>query len=169
MKHKKELEEIDRMIKQNNSEDIIKYENEKEFKIGDIFEIRKKPPTPYIKNELVNVVCASKLNNGIKNQQLSDKNTFDGNKIVAITGGDGGSGICHYHNSPFNIQSSTCVLIPKYSFLNEKNGPFISKILSKYKKKYNHSYQWNSKRMKNDTVILPINPETGTIDDKFYI
>jgi type I restriction enzyme M protein len=156
--YKQKMEELDLRIKNNLDEDLIKYKKEKTFRIGELFEFIKKPNEKYQGKEMVPVVCASKFNLGIKKyEQATEKDTFTGNKLVAVTGGDGAGGIVHYHISPFKITSSTIVLIPKYEFLNENNGTFISKILSKYKVKYSHSFQWNRKRLEEDTITLPIN------------
>lgn len=149
--------ELLRLIEMNKTDDLVKYENEKEFKLGDIFEILKKPKDKYQHiNQTVPLICASKENNGIKCFCESTENTFQGNMIVLVTGGDGAAGIAHYQKEPFMITSSTIVLKPKIHFLNEKNGPFIAKLLSKYKQKYSYAKQWNRDRIMNDTITLPI-------------
>ena len=74
-----------------------------------------------------------------------------------ITGGDGGAGLAFYQKSDFNISSATVVLSPKKTLkLNEKVGIYLSLILSNYKLKYSRGFQWNTERILNDIMYLPI-------------
>ena len=165
-----EYQRITKKILENNDNDIVRYAFEKTFTIGELFSIVKKPTiaNTSIQNERVPLICASKLNLGIKEYITSNAETFDGNKLVVVTGGDGGAGMCHYHPNPFNITSSTKVLIPKINFLTPENGKFVAMILSKHKSKYSYSYQWNNKRIINDTIVLPVD-ENGNINFKGII
>jgi 16S rRNA G966 N2-methylase RsmD len=176
-RHELELEKLERdhllrkkellkKIKDDLPDEQVKYKREKEFTFDDLFIISKVPSKNdvYTGQEIsVPIVCASKINLGIKSYTTSDNKTFSGNKIVLVTGGDGGAGLAHYHPNPFNITSSTYVLTPKYPFLTQQSGSFVSKIISKYKKKYSHSFQWSKERIKKDTIILPVN-DKGAID-----
>lgn len=163
----KEYKEKKRLLLETPKQ-FIKYNKEKEFKIGELFKILKKPEIKYHEPSCkVPFICASKENNGIKYYESSNENTFTGNKIVLVTGGDGGAGMAHYHEHPFNIISSTVVLSPLYNFMNKDNGIFISLILSKYKNKYSHSKQWNSKRIYNDIIVLPVD-ESDNINLSYF-
>ncbi len=139
----------------------------KEFKISDLFEILKKPKEKFENNQKVPLICAKNNNNGVKEYIDSNENTFNGNKIVLITGGNGGAGLAFYQENPFNITSSTCVLSPKFN-MNKNSGLFISLLLSIYKEKYNFTFQWNQSRINNDILFLPIDEE-NEIDNKFII
>lgn len=150
----------------NCMKELIIYKREKDFKLNDIFYILKKPRNKYNQKKNVNNICASKINLGIKGTVLSNEKTFTGNKIVLITGGNGGAGLAHYHIDDFNISSSTIVLEPKYSFLNKNNGIMFSLILSKFKTKYSYGKQWNQEKIKNDIITLPVLLD-DTIDYKF--
>jgi predicted RNA methylase len=141
----------------NITDNIIDISSEsKRFLISDLFNILKKPLEPFKEQIVVNCVAAKNNNLGIKGVCESNKNTFTGNKIVLITGGDGGAGLAFYHKSPFNISSSVCVLDPKYDFMDENNGFIIAEILSSYKQKYSHGLQWSIDRISKDDVFLPV-------------
>ena len=135
---------------------IVKLEEYKEFKLSYLFDILKKPKEEYKKNGVVNVIAAKNNNNGVKCIDSANKNTFTGNKIVLVTGGNGGAGLAFYQEDDFNISSSTVVLSPKNIKLCKENGRIIAVILSKYKEKYSYSYQWNQSRIKRDVIPLPV-------------
>lgn len=140
-----------------NYQKNIKFDKIKDFKIVELFDILSKPEKKYdkIKN-LVPYVCAKNNNNGIKYYKESNENTFYGNKIIIITGGDGAAGLAYYLESDFNVTSSVKVLKPKWNFLNKKNGLIFAKLLSNYKKIYSRSFQWSLERIKNDIISLPV-------------
>lgn len=141
-------------IMKTHDEDII-LQNVKKFKISELFDILSKPVKEYQKQIIVPYICAKNNNNGIKYYDKSNTNTFDGNKIVIITGGDGGAGLAFYQEDDFNILSVVKVLSPKWNFLNKKNGIIIAKLLSNYKQIYSRSFQWSIDRIQNDTISLP--------------
>lgn len=130
----------------------------KEYKITDLFYILKKPKTPYTLHKKVFEISAKNNNNGIKGYCDSNTNTFTGNKIVLITGGDGGAGLAYYQEKDFSIISATTVLSP----INEKIkldkyiGIYIAEELSKYKQKYSRGFTWNMKRIRSDTINIPV-------------
>ena len=132
----------------------------KTFKISDLFHIIKKPRTVY-KNIGINVfeISAKNNNNGIKGYCSSNKNTFTGNKIVLITGGNGGAGLAFYQEMDFNISSATTVLEPKNDkiILNKKIGIYVAEELSKYKQNYSRGITWNLARINQDTIDIPTN------------
>lgn len=140
----------------NNHETYILSENIKNKTIDELFYILKKPRIEYkttnhnIKDNVF-VISAKNNNNGIKEISISDKNTFFGNKIVLITGGDGGAGLAYYQESPFKITSATIVLEPKFN-MDKETGIYIALFLSNYKKLYNRGYQWKIDRIKH-TII----------------
>jgi predicted RNA methylase len=148
--HLKEREKI------LNSDNRFYFKNWRYFKIGDLFHVGKKPMETYTKKELVNVVAAKNNNNGVKGKEMSDINTFSGNKIAVVTGGNGGAGLAFYQSEDFKIKSSTAVLSPKSFKLDNDNGEIMSCILSDFKNKYSFTYQWNLERIKNDVIKLPI-------------
>lgn len=143
------------------------YANSKTFRIGELFKVVKSPSIEFKEIDIdVNTVAALNNNNAVKCISKSDKKTFYGNKIVVITGGNGGAGLAFYQKDSFNRTSSTAVLEPKNIVLDEKIGVFISIVISAYKKKYSYSMQWNIKKIENDIISLPVNNE-GEIDYEY--
>ncbi len=152
--HNTELE----MHNASQSTNLIDVKNGKTFMIHELFDVVKKPVEKYEPGlECVFLIAAKKTNNGIKEIIKYDQNTFYGNKIVLITGGDGGAGMAFYQEMPFNISSSTAVLIPKGNVQMDKYfGIYCATQLSKYKKKYSYGYGWSLQRIKKDTIYIPI-------------
>lgn len=137
----------------------------RQFRITDLFTIEKQPSVPYTSPERnVPLIVASAKNNGVKGFSRSNKNTFYGNKIVLVTGGDGGAGLAHYQEDDFNIESSTVVLVPTRIRLDFWTGHYCANELSKYKQKYSYAVQWNRLRISKDTIRLPWNPTLEEID-----
>lgn len=137
-------------LQENNT--IIELDQSlKNKSIEELFEIIKKPQEKIKKIEKVLVITAKNNNNGVKEISFGDKNTFSGNKIVLVTGGDGGAGMAYYQELPFKISSSTVVLSPKFNMTKE-TGMYIALFLQNYKKIYNRGYSWNLERIKN-TII----------------
>ena len=127
----------------------------KTFKITDLFTILKKPNENYTKTQQVNLIGALKYNNGLKGFIQSNQFTFTGNKIVLVTGGDGGAGMAYYQQDDFNITSTTIVLSPKFN-LTKRDGIIYASILSQFKSKYSFNHQWSQKRIQQDSIELPI-------------
>lgn len=140
------------------------------YKIDEIFDVLKQPIEEYnvVDKKKVHVISAKNNNNGIKEISVCNKKTFTGNKIVLVTGGNGGAGLAFYQKDDFNITSATIVLSPKISKLlfNEKIGVYCAMQLSKYKNKYSRGLQWNENRIKNDYISLPIT-DNSSIDYDF--
>ncbi len=132
----------------------------------DLFEILKKPVEKFENKQKVPLICAKNNNNGVKEYIDSNENTFKKNKIVLITGGNGGAGLAFYQENPFNITSSTCVLSPKFN-MSSKFGKFCAGILSLYKNKYSYSNSWSLTKINNDTIKLPLT-ENNEIDFNYY-
>jgi len=152
---------IDSIIKNN-------IKNYKKFKISELFMVNKKPIVEYKNlNNIVPVISAKKINDGISKYENAQKNTFTGNKIVLITGGNGGAGLAFYQENDFSITSATIVLTPKYNIkLNKYIGIYIQYKLSNYKKKYSRGFGWSIERINNDIISLPIT-ENNEIDYKY--
>ncbi len=171
-KQKLFLEKINVPMTENNEIDFdyINNFNEikfKEFKICDLFEILKKPKEKFENKQKVPLICAKNSNNGIKEYIDSNENTFNGNKIVLITGGNGGAGLAFYQKNPFNITSLTYVLSPKFN-MSSKFGKFCAGILSLYKNKYSYSNSWSLTKIHNDTIKLPLT-KNNEIDFDYYL
>ena len=129
----------------------------KEVFIGDYFDILSKPIQPYDKPTCkVYMIAAKNNNNGIKEIIDSNENTFEGGKLVVVTGGNGGAGLCFYQQYAFNITSSTKVLSPKDNIVMNTNiGLYIAYQLSKNKNIYSRSNGWTIPKIKQTTIQLP--------------
>jgi hypothetical protein len=165
---------IDYLTKQYNT-DLLLLQDEKnkinitsykKYKIYELFDIIKKPKIKYTEQKLVPMISAKKINDGIKCFEQSTINTFTKNKIVLITGGDGGAGLAFYQPIDFSISSMTIVLTPNDKIkLDMFIGLYIQQELSKYKIKYNRAFNWTLKRIKNDIIKLPY--KDNNIDYQF--
>jgi predicted RNA methylase len=160
-------------LQDQNEDAAMPITNFKAFKISELFDILKKPKKKYDNStkELIYEISAKNNNNGIKGVVDSTENTFTGNKIVLVTGGNGGAGLAYYQETNFIISSSTVVLSPKETFHMDKlMGIYIATELSKYKSKYSRGFQWNLARIQNDTIELPVCGGTGDTEiDYQYI
>lgn len=152
-------------IEQTMTNDLIDYESSSHFKLVDLFYLLKKPRESYPNiGEQVFLISARNHDNGVKQIIQATEDTFTGNKIVLVTGGNGGAGLAFYQPNPFSITSATLVLEPKIP-MSEKLGMFIALECSKYKKKYSRGYQWSLSRLEEDTIELPT--RDGEIDTSF--
>ena len=134
--------------------DIAEY---KEVEVGEFFDVLSKPVKPYADpvHKVYNI-AAKNNNNGIKEIIDSNKDTFEGGKLVVVTGGNGGSGLCFYQQYAFNISSSTKVLSPKQNIqMNTNLGLYLAHQLSKNKKIYSRSFGWTLPKIKQTKIQLP--------------
>lgn len=147
----------------NLQADIVHY---KEVQLSDYFDVLSKPTHSYDKPvHKVYLIAAKNNNNGVKDIIDSNENTFDGGKLVVVTGGNGGAGLCFYQQYSFNITSSTKVLSPKDNLrLNPNLGLYIAYQLSKNKKIYSRSNGWTLPKIKQTKIQLPF--KDGQIDCK---
>jgi len=166
------LEEQFMIQKKKLLEDATNSEIEKKklknYKICELFDIIKKPKKIFDGQEVfLFEVSARKYDNGINAivpiDQVDKKEVFDGNKIVLITGGEGGAGLAFYQEKPFILKSCTVALEPKNFKLDPKIGHYMALELSKYKQIYSRGYGWTLERIKQDSITLPIDNE-GKID-----
>lgn len=133
--------------------------------IRDYFEILSKPKILYTSNKYVYTIAAKNNNNGIKKISRSNPNTFTGNKIIAVIGGDGGAGLCYYQSNDFNISSSTKVLSPLSTIiLDELVGLYICHQLSKNKALYNRGNSWTNAKLLDTTFKLPFSNDSIDYD-----
>lgn len=129
----------------------------KEFKLNYIFDVLKKPKEKYTGPvKKVYMISAKNNNNGIESIVDSNESTFTGNKLVLITGGNGGAGLCYYQKNDFNIKSATVVLAPKNIEMNDNVGIYLSQLLSRNKELYSRYNTWTLKKIKSTTITLPV-------------
>ena len=161
---KKELEfQIERKTLQDNSinkPEYISFNNLREFKIGDIFILKKGSAKKSNPNGNYALIGASKNNNGI----IKYINTFQfENQLTISTNGSVGESF--YHPYKFNATADICVLTPKniFSKFNIETAIYISEIFKQIGKNYSYGYKFNMSRIKEEIIKLPINNE-GKID-----
>lgn len=132
----------------------------KNFELSYLFDILKKPKEKYTEQtKKVYMISAKNNNNGIDSIIDSNEKTFKGNKLVLITGGNGGAGLCYYQKNDFNIKSATIVLSPKNIIINDHVGLYLSQLLSKNKEIYSRYNTWTQKKIKSTIINLPINQD----------
>ncbi len=140
-------------ISSDSDDNEIEY---KEYRLDYLFEILKKPKNVYNEpTKKVYMISAKNNNNGIDSIINSNEKTFKGNKLVLITGGNGGAGLCYYQKNDFNIKSATIVLSPKNINMTDHIGLYLSQLLSKNKEIYSRYNTWTLKKIKNTTIELP--------------
>lgn len=141
------------------------YKFSKKFHIEELFTISKTPIEEYRDiGKIVNVISAKNNSNGIKEKIPATIKTFYGNKIVLVTGGDGGAGLAYYQRDDFMIVSATICLIPINIKLDEYIGIYIANELCKYKQIYSRGYSWSLEKIKRDIITIPFNPNKNDIN-----
>lgn len=134
----------DREWKRFRVNEIFSIENCKCSKISDL----KKGKTPY--------VGATNRNNGVLHFVEEDKSLITkGNCIAFICDGEGSMGLSIYKAEAFI--GSTTVKAGRNEHLNKYIGMFITTIADKVRPKYNFGFKRNTKHLKNEILILPVN------------
>jgi len=130
----------------------------KEFKINNLFIIEKckcSSAAKLSKNGKTPYVGATNKNNGTLDfVQQNEKMLSKGNSIVFICDGQGSVGYSIYKKE--NFIGSTTLKIGRNKNLNKYNALFFTTALDKNKIIYDYGYKRNEKRLKNETINLPI-------------
>lgn len=149
--------------------------NYADFKCGDLFTLvnpkGKLTTKQLISGNDIPYVAAKKTNNGVAKmcscQNIPDDDVMIGNCIVFIQQGDGSAGYTTYQPDPFYAIS--CVCCGYNDNLDELTGLYLVTLLDKNKQLYSHSYSWNTQRIKDTVITLPIVPtvtsDTATLND----
>lgn len=126
----------------------------KEFKISDIFEIKK--GKRHIEEDRVkgNVkyFSASEFNNGLTDM-IENPLFIEKDALIYSTFGD-----CYYVKGNFTASDEISILINKK--LNEKSGLFIATVLQQNKYKYAYGRKAFKNKFENEIIKLP------TVNDK---
>ncbi len=151
------------------------YENWKEFKFNEIFDIysgffNKKPPSS--DNGIIPFIGATFFNNGVtdfytlediknysKQGELEDP-SLDGKLFVGncITVTNNGSvGYAFYQTKPFTCSQDVNVLYLKNYKLNKCLASFLILMIEQQRVCFNYSRKWTPARMKKSSIMLPIN------------
>lgn len=140
----------------------------KEFKIGSIFEIKR--GKRLVKQEQqpgkVPYISSTAENNGIDNF-ITPPDYMEIHSHCLTIANSGSVGATFYH--PYKFVASDHVTVLKNENLNEHTGQFIIPILNRLKDKYSFNRELNNTRLKNETIILPVNkngePDWSSMED----
>jgi restriction endonuclease S subunit len=133
----------------------------REFKYKDIFHFSKGngPSMAYVQEHPGDTpyVSASAANNGTSALIDILGSHFDGAITVAI---NGSIGEAFYQNKRFSATSDVMVLYPRHT---NRFSPFVAMFLitliRKEKYRFNYGRKWNSERMKESTIRLPVDQD----------
>lgn len=147
-----------------NKKYSLDIKNWKKFSYDDIFEVKKgkrltkedfiEGKTPFI--------GAIDSNNGYRDF-IQQEPIHKGNTITVNYNGSVGEAF--YQPNPFWASDDVNVLYPKFRF-NKYIAMFIIPIIKKEKYRYNYGRKWESTRMRESSIQLPVN-ELGQIDVDF--
>ncbi|MEN0661467.1 restriction endonuclease subunit S [Caldifermentibacillus hisashii] len=128
----------------------------KAFKIVSIFEIKRGKRLVKRKQRSGNIpyISSTAENNGVDNFITPPDNMEIHSHCLTITN-SGSVGTAFYH--PYKFVASDHVTVLKNENLNEYNSQFIIPILNRLKDKYSFNREINNTRLKNETIILPMN------------
>lgn len=130
----------------------------KEFKIKDLFKIEKvkgKPVDTYTKGETPYTSTAS-INNAVIDFIEADEDSFSKGNSISVDP-IGGNAFYHEYDFVGRGYSGASINILFNKNLNKYNGLFICQaieITAKYKASY--GYLFNSKRLENGLILLPV-------------
>lgn len=131
----------------------------KEFKLHDLFDSEKgnQNNMSALMDGDIPLISAKKDSNGVKGfVSKNDKKQFKKHCLTLNNDGDGGAGISYYQPFYFLLDSHVTALFPKENLSNSVLL-FISRCITKQRKKFGHGYSINNKRLKTFRIMLPIN------------
>lgn len=135
--------------------ELIDTSSWKDFKLIDLFELErgKLGTSPNIEGEATPFITASSINNGISCYTGNTKPQFKEGKITVSN--DGSPGDAFYQSLPFDCNSATTVLTPKFE-ITPTIALFICTLIRKEKFKYSYGRKWGLERMKLSIIKLPV-------------
>lgn len=142
--------------------DLVGFQNVKwrNFKIGDLFDFKRKPSKGLNNIEInkkdgISYLGATNRNNGVLEfVEYDQKLIYDGNCIAFIRNGEGSMGYSIYKKE--NFIATQDISVGYNTNLNKYNGMFITTIADRVRGKYNFGYKRNQKRLENEILKLPI-------------
>lgn len=138
------------------------------FKLSKIFSFDKGNQNNMgaLQNGDIPLVSAKKVDNGYKNfVSKNNKKIFNGGCISLNNDGDGGAGIAYYQPYKMLLDSHCTALVSKLK-LTKETLLFLSKSITKQRRKFGHGYAINKERLKAFQIMLPINSK-GEPDYEF--
>ena len=144
----------------------------KEFKVGEIFELvnpkGKLNTKQLIEGKDIPYVGAKKTYNGIvkmcSKENIPEEQIMKGNAMIFVQQGDGSAGYTTYQ--PNRFYAISCVCCGYWDKLNENIAMYIMPELDKNKMLYSHSQSWNTERIKETRLHLPVDKK-GQIDYEY--
>ena len=130
----------------------------KEFKIGELFEIRRPVARSQAKYEDGNVpfVASGNFNNGVtKWCKPRDDEVLDAGNCITVSPIDGSA---FYQAKPFLGRggAGSAILMLHNAGLTELSGLFVSSVIRQSLTKYTYSDQLNSKTIEDEMIRLPV-------------
>lgn len=144
-------------LKNIKETEAIKNKEWAAFSIENIFPIiQRGKQFKKAEQELGNLpfVSASEKNNGISLYVSDNKNLQKFENCLGINN-DGSVGWCFYH--PYEFAASSVVTALKNEEFSKYTYLFLAAQISKLRNKFNYGYKLNSKRLKKQKIMLPIN------------
>ncbi len=134
----------------------------KEFRIGDLFEIKKgkRLTKSDMKNGTINFIGATSTNNGITAKIANSEHLHPANTITVTYNGSVGEAF--YQTKPFWASDDVNVLYPKFILTSSIALFFLSPFIRKGKK-YGYAFKWKKEIMEKDFISLP-STRNGNID-----
>lgn len=129
-----------------------------EFIVGELFEVKR--GTRLTKNEQkkgnIPYISSTALNNGVDNFINPPSKMVVYSNCLTIAN-SGSVGATFYH--PYNFVASDHVTTIKHPAINQYNSKFLIPIFNSLKRKYSFNREISDKRLKRETIILPLNDE----------
>lgn len=105
------------------------------------------------------LVSAKKINNGYKDfVEIEQKEIYKGHCITLNNDGDGGVGIAYYQPTSFALDTHVTALYPKIP-MSKYQMLYIANCITKQRLLFSHGRSINNKRIKQLTVMLPVNKD----------
>lgn len=141
-----------------------------EFRIGDLFELRKgaRLTKANMVEGGIRFVSAANINNGVTAHIGNNDHVHSEGTITVCYNGNGGTGKAFYQDKPFWASDDVHVLYPKFhlpeSFdgvertgLNAAVGLFLASAIEKVgRQKYGFTDKWKLAYMQEDKIKLPV-------------
>lgn len=146
-------------LNKNTKIDILKWQKFKLLKYFDYEKGKDKSPTRKEIDLDLGVLCAVAKNNnsGYSGRKINPIKVYDGIKLLLVSQGDGGAGMCFLSNEPCCANSCVILLLPKTNIiLNKYIGLFLATVISTNKQKFDFSKGINRKFLENLYIKLPV-------------
>ena len=151
-----------RSAKNSDVLDKFDMENWKQFKISDLFNVKKgkRLTKADMKDGKIRFIGASAINNGITAYISNDEHLHPQNTITLSY--NGSIGEAFYQDEIFWASDDVNVLYPKFE-MNRESAFFIIPLLKTAGKRYAFIDKWKKEDMEKSKILLPVD-KTGNPD-----